>query len=386
MSAADNQLLYDAIGKGDVNGVRNAIANGADVNSAVLLTGPGSGVDDAWDLSQLMAACGNRENFSLPIVKLLLDNGAKVNKRSALWDQTPLMVLGSAGNGSEQALNLLLDAGADINAADDRKGKTFLMCAAPYLTPEVLELAVRRGAGINQRDKDGRTLLLHMASRGCDPEGRNPFNSGLVKSFVRCGADFKVQDDNGWGVAKFMDYRTSQLLFIEFYECGDEEMTQYFYDIADANTKNAKPGHTLERDMFTLVRLALMFPETNEELEKGMRKKRSAAFQELLLYASDASVSFWSNVLNVVSEGRRSTMRIRRPLLVHRMVKILTSVLDRSPDTAINFISKRLGADVLKEWEKGGVEGAGILNERLSTILRELVDDGAVSFDAGYVL
>jgi hypothetical protein len=121
--------------------------------------------------------------------------------------------------------------------------------------------------------------------------------------------------------------------------------------------------------------------------EPGSTRETVAAFRRLLLTVPYASVSFWSSVLNVVSKGRRSAMQIGQfHRLVKTTVKVLSAVLDYSPDTAIGFIHKRLGPDTLKEWEKGGVEGADELIERLSTIMREQAEDGGAPFDPGFVL
>lgn len=362
-----NEQLYDAIiNKGDVQSVEDALAQGADANGS----DNWKGFDD-YCQSPLMEACGNRNNFSLPIVKLLLENGARVNDKD-FWDETPLMKLGKSENCSERALNLLLDAGADINATGGDEGVTFLMyAAASYLTPGVLELAVERGADINQRDKRGRTALLVASDRGFI------FTPDLVNAFIRCKADFDACDKKGRGLSAYINGIAALKLYIHFSERGDEEMALRFYDIV-----KARSGDT----PLPLVRLALMYPETNKELEKEMRVKQFAAFRRLLFNVPDVSASFWSNVLNIIStKGRRIPIHIEQNL-TGNMVKVLSAVLEHSPGTAINFISTKLGADVLKEWENGGVEGSGKLNERLSTILRELVEDRAASFGAGYVL
>lgn len=367
MSAIDYQL-YNEIWRGNAAGVKDAIARGANVNSNDYSDDIYS---DTWGWSPLMAACGNEENFSLSIVKLLLDNGAQVNERTSQY-RTPLMILGRAGNCSERALNLLLDAGADINAADNGEW-TFLMLAR-NLAPEVLELAVERGAEINRKNKNGGTALIYAASR-------DSFNADLVLSFARFGADFKAMDEDGGGVIQSIGYNTAHLLYIDFYERGNEEMTRYFYDIVKVKTWYNTP----EKEAFALVRLALMYPETNEELEKEIRGKRSMAFLKLLSTVPDASASFLSNVLNIVTKGRKDTMQIDLDL-AGCMVRVLSSVLERFPDTAVRFINKRLGAEVLEMWENEKVPGACDLNERLFALLRKRLEGMDVPFPSGYVL
>lgn len=68
------------------------------------------------------------------------------------------------------------------------------------------------------------------------------------------------------------------------------------------------------------------------------------------------------------------------------MVRVLSSVLERFPDTAVRFIKKRLGAEVLEMWENEKVPGACDLNERLFALLRKRLEGMDVPFPSGYVL
>jgi hypothetical protein len=52
----------------------------------------------------------------------------------------------------------LLDAGCDINAADN-KGRTPLIYAAIFERPDVVKLLLKRGANINAKDHDGQSAL-----------------------------------------------------------------------------------------------------------------------------------------------------------------------------------------------------------------------------------
>jgi ankyrin repeat protein len=52
----------------------------------------------------------------------------------------------------------LLDAGCDINAADN-KGRTPLMYAAIFERPAAVNLLLKRGANINAKDQNGQSAL-----------------------------------------------------------------------------------------------------------------------------------------------------------------------------------------------------------------------------------
>ncbi|XP_062609752.1 ankyrin repeat and SOCS box protein 8-like isoform X2 [Saccostrea cucullata] len=90
------------------------------------------------------------------IVKALLQAGSDPNAEN-LYKATPLML--AAGTGQLEVINLLLDAGADINH-EDNKGKTaFNICCEHTRMPKAGRLLISRGADINHRDHAGKTSL-----------------------------------------------------------------------------------------------------------------------------------------------------------------------------------------------------------------------------------
>jgi ankyrin repeat protein len=95
-------------------------------------------------------------------VRRLLDAGVEINARYGN-DLTVLMwAAGYAeGGGSldaEAVVNLVLDRGADINAADNR-GRTALMIAADAGHAGMVDVLIARGAARDLKDKDGKTAL-----------------------------------------------------------------------------------------------------------------------------------------------------------------------------------------------------------------------------------
>jgi ankyrin repeat protein len=334
--------------RGDVDGVREALEAGADV------------VNCNW--VPLAEVCKKRE-FSLPIAEILIENGARVNKKNG-WGITPLMFLGESGNCTVQTLNLFLNAGADINA-EDNKGRTFLWYAVKHFDPDVFELAIRRGADINHRDKDRGTILLYYYTW-------QNFSTAadMARFFVKHGVDFYARDDKGQGLLSFIGENKLYRTYIDLFIQGDKETEHCFFDIID----KLEP-----KEIFSLIRLALLYPEENQELEKEVSKKKTFAFRYLVNIIPDAPRSFWCNVLAVVSKGRRGLMKIK-PLRKDRtdirkhLVNILNDNVNQSPEIVLDFISKRLGGECLKQWESDGVPGASDLNVRLSTILRERID------------
>lgn len=98
-------------------------------------------------------------------VRLLLDQGADVNKASRLG-RTPLLVAAET-YGTLEAVRLLLQKGADVNAADN-VGFTPLIAAAYVDNTAVAKLLIEKGAGLNPKTLAGQagTPLMGAASFG----------------------------------------------------------------------------------------------------------------------------------------------------------------------------------------------------------------------------
>ena len=101
------QALHDAVQAGDLEGVRLAIAGGANVNQTDAL-GATPLHDAAWT--------GNRE-----IALYLIEHGANVRARHMEGGSAPLAYACMKDDGA--MVELLLDRGAEVNAAD-RSGET----------------------------------------------------------------------------------------------------------------------------------------------------------------------------------------------------------------------------------------------------------------------
>lgn len=96
--------------------------------------------EDAFGCTALHVAahCG-----SAPMIRLLLDNGAKVDAREA-WDETPLHL--AARSGSMEVCSILLANGAEVDAAN-ASGWTPLVAAGHAKQEAVCELLLSHGAG-----------------------------------------------------------------------------------------------------------------------------------------------------------------------------------------------------------------------------------------------
>ncbi|MBS0204831.1 MAG: ankyrin repeat domain-containing protein [Planctomycetes bacterium] len=92
------------------------------------------------------------------VVEILLQAGADVNVPNANVQATPLQY--AATGGFVQAVRVLLDANANVNATDS-VGRTPLMWAASKGQESVVKLLLERGADANQTTPAGWTALKY---------------------------------------------------------------------------------------------------------------------------------------------------------------------------------------------------------------------------------
>ncbi len=143
------------IGSGRVTSlelVRQLVAHGADINARLKRGRGGRGRLNRKGSTPFLFAC---DTADLPLMRLLLELGADPTVPNA-DNSTPLMAAAGLGTmapneeaGTEeemlQAVTLLLELGADVNAVDDH-GETAMHGAAYNNAPRVVALLARRGA------------------------------------------------------------------------------------------------------------------------------------------------------------------------------------------------------------------------------------------------
>ena len=123
-----NWALWKALKENDENGVREALKNGANINTKNLSGDP-------------VLVCAASYN-SLKIVKLLIEKGANINKETKRG-YTPLMM--ACCNDKAENAEFLIEKGADINK-ETKKGETPLMMACFNNDLKLARLLIEKGA------------------------------------------------------------------------------------------------------------------------------------------------------------------------------------------------------------------------------------------------
>jgi len=126
------------------------------------------------------------DQASVRIVSALLDHGADVRlKDSDGFDVVYDSVLSAC---DDQILRLLIGRHADVNLHSPAGGRTPLMNAAGWGSPEEIRLLLDSGAKINDRDADGRTALMYAVSKSLDDN---------VAALLSRRADMNIKDKTG---------------------------------------------------------------------------------------------------------------------------------------------------------------------------------------------
>lgn len=168
-NGSESEALRTAIRSGNREIVESLIQAGAPVNpSETALWSP-------------LADAAFAKHFD--IMKLLIQSGARVDAP----DHRGVTLLVSMGFFDPTVATILLDAGADPNAAD-QEGQTALMKAAARGLKPTVKLLLDHHADVNKKDAQGRTALMHAAASR---------HSEAIPLLLESGADPTAHDNEG---------------------------------------------------------------------------------------------------------------------------------------------------------------------------------------------
>ncbi|HCC70569.1 MAG TPA: hypothetical protein DEQ09_05390 [Bacteroidales bacterium] len=170
--------LYSATIKADIEGVKKALADGADINR-----------QSENGYTSLMWACTySFKSEYAEVAKFLISSGADVN--IAAIDGTTAIL--DAAENSEEVTKLLLANGADIKIRrNDGRGiftSVIFGILMESVDMEFAEFILSKGANVNEAatsgDVEGWAAIHYAVSNG---------NEGLVRFLVKNGADVNAK-------------------------------------------------------------------------------------------------------------------------------------------------------------------------------------------------
>lgn len=182
VAGANDLRIVTAAEKNDRDAVRSLLKARADFDAAQ----PDGATALAWaayhndlEMADLLIAAGAKANvaneYGITPLWLACVNGsskmvdrllrAKADADLAQWSgATPLMMCARTGN--PQAAKALLARGANVNAAETKRGQTALMWAASKSHPQVVQALLEAGANVNASTRGGSTALMFAAQQG----------------------------------------------------------------------------------------------------------------------------------------------------------------------------------------------------------------------------
>jgi ankyrin repeat protein len=230
--------IHEYASKGDIDGVRKELRRGAKVD-----------VRNEQDFTPLACAISSPA-VNEQMLQLLIEAGANVN--AAVDDSKTFLIGLAADSGDLEKLQCLLDAGADVNIASP-KGYTTLIYVMYHLQDDekllpVVDLLVKHGARIECETSYGESplsvpaqqgrfhVVKYLLDAGADPSGLNwtPLILATVvgtvdelENILDGNADLKVRDCFGrtawlWS-AILGDLQKAQLLLAKGADLKDQE-------------------------------------------------------------------------------------------------------------------------------------------------------------------
>ncbi|KAJ4328989.1 hypothetical protein N0V84_000561 [Fusarium piperis] len=174
INSPNGWALQTAVAEGHMEIVELLLKRGADVNACTTNENMESGT-----ALQAAVEAGNED-----LVALLLEHGADPNLGGG---SLTCPIIAAANNGEKEILERLINAKADVNCLGGEYKSTPLTYAAMYLPQESLRSILDAGADINFADEDGDTPLI-LAARTPD--------STSVQFLLDRGADVLLKNNN----------------------------------------------------------------------------------------------------------------------------------------------------------------------------------------------
>ncbi len=157
--------ISEAVRRGDADAVRTLLRDGADVNASA---------GDGMTALHWAADAGEVE-----IANILIDAGANVDAVTRLGDYTPLHL--ASRQGSASLIEALLEAGASPNSNSTAGGSSALHFAAGAGSVAAIKTLLEHGAEVNGRESSrGQTPLMFAAAKG---------RADAIRALLANGAD-----------------------------------------------------------------------------------------------------------------------------------------------------------------------------------------------------
>ncbi|KAK3389389.1 ankyrin repeat-containing domain protein [Podospora didyma] len=170
-------------------------AAAGDLKTAIILLGAGADINDTT-YSDGTALYASAQSGSIPLVQLLLRNGAEVNKVGRGEFGYPITA--AAAKGHVQIVRMLLRTGADANVMGGHRGVTCLEAAVESRSMESFRVVLEAGADPNIRGHGMTDIAKDLIQRRADPNrylymtDESPFTEAVKQACERDKGDLEL--------------------------------------------------------------------------------------------------------------------------------------------------------------------------------------------------
>ena len=151
---------------------------------------PNAKISERPLLAEVIYVAGMSGHDAVEAVQVLLEAGANVNVRNKRGLST---LVYASGLGHTATVQALLAAGADVNAPSGKDKYTALMSASGLGRTATVQVLLQAGADVNAQHGGGGTALMIATEKG---------HMATVQALLQAGADVNAQ--NGGGVTALM--------------------------------------------------------------------------------------------------------------------------------------------------------------------------------------
>lgn len=128
---------------GSVPQIESVMSRGADVNAAI----------DGGHTPLMFASVYNTKEA----VQFLIEKGADINARSAMRKDTALMLAIRSGRSDIETVRALVEAGSNVNAANYDGDTPLIMAANTCKTDEIVKILIKTGADVDAQNHGGKS-------------------------------------------------------------------------------------------------------------------------------------------------------------------------------------------------------------------------------------
>ena len=149
----------------------------------LLNAGADSNITDTKGFTWIHHAAGGI--CSKETLQAIIDHGVDIN---AIDEDGRTVLMISCQMGNVEAINVLLNAGADSNITDTNSGTWIHYAVDGGCSKETLQIIIEYGANVNALDKNNSTALMLACQKG---------NVEAIKVLLNAGAGSNITDTNG---------------------------------------------------------------------------------------------------------------------------------------------------------------------------------------------